>query len=243
MQYSIIGDASQCVVTQMTLGDEIRAEVATLVLVSDGIALEAAANTSVMRVSVLPVQNAPIPLTTFRCSSSTGVVGFAAPFSGEVRELPLKGATWYCARESFLLTSRDVTTVIGFAEAIETGYFKEGGFILYHLAGYGEAYIQCGGNVIEYDLTHGQRVTADLGCVAAFQDTVTFNLERFADIPTSQGGTDTLYLMTLTGPGRIYLATLPLARMSQAVRHERPVMMRPPAHTAPDSLGNLIREL
>lgn len=244
MQYSVIGDANQSVVAQLTLGDEIRAEVTALVMLSDGIALEAALTSGTMRVAELPAPNSSVQLTLFRCQASTGVVGFAAPYSGEIRELPLKGANWYCARDAFLFCSRDVRVNVGYVESIEHGYFQSGGFVLYKLSGFGESYIHCGGNVIEYELTQGQRVTVDLGCIAAMQDTVQFTLERFSDIPNAQGGVENLYLMTLTGPGRIFLATLPLSRMSQAISPVRVAPLSRTINQSPDgTLSDLVREL
>jgi uncharacterized protein (AIM24 family) len=242
MLYTIIGDANQCVVAQMTQGDEILAEVGAMVLLSDGVALEAAANNTVMRVADLHVVNTPVPLTHFRCLGASGVVAFAAPYSGEARELTLRGSNWMCARESFLFCSRDVTTNIGFAQSIPTGYFRDSGFVLYRVAGYGEAYIHCGGNVIEYDLSPGQRVSVDAGCVAAFQDTVKFSMEAFDGLPSTQGGSESLFLVTLTGPGRIYLATLPLSRMAEAMKSGRPGVIQQ-AGDPRVTLGNLVKEL
>ena len=242
MQYTVIGDANQCVVTQMNHGDEIRAEVGAMVLLSDGVALEAASNHAVMRVSDLPVLNSPVPLTHFRCMSPLGVVAFAAACSGETRELEVRGVPWMCARESFLFCSRDVTTTIGLVHGVESGYFRDNGYVLYRLAGYGEAYIHCGGNVIEYELAPGQRVSVDAGCVAAFHETVKPTIEAFDGLPSTQGGTDSLFLMTLTGPGHIYLATLPLSRIAQATRPGRPASVRLPG-SGGASLGNLVKEL
>lgn len=222
MQYSVIGDANQCAVTQMTMGDEIRAEVSAMVLLSDGIALEAASNSAAGRGSELPALDSPVPLTHFRCMASMGVVAFAAPCCGETRQLDVKGRSWFCARDSFLFSSRDVVTTIGLVHRVDTGYFRESGYVLYRLSGHGDAYIHCGGNVIEYDLAPGQRVSVDAGCVGAFQDTVQPTIEAFDGLPSTHGGSDSLFLLTLTGPGRIYLATLPLSRISQAMKARKP---------------------
>ena len=242
MQYTVIGDANQCAVTQMTLGDEIRADIGAMVLLSDGISLEAASNSPVMRVSELPVLNSTVCLTHFRCQAGMGVVAFAAPCSGETRQLDIKGGSWLCARDSFLFCSRDVITTIGMVHRVETGYFRDGGYVLYRLSGNGEAYIHCGGNVIEYDLAQGQRVSVDAGCVAAFQDTVQPTIEAFEGLPSTQGGTESLFMITLTGPGRFYLATLPLSRISQAMHVGSSKSVRFPASDR-SSLGNLVKEL
>ena len=215
MQYTVIGDANLCVVAQMTNGDEIRAEAANLILLSDGVALEAASDNTAAGASQLPILDAPVALTHFRCMSSLGVATFAAPYCGETRQLEIRGGAWLCARDSVLLCSRDATTTIGVVHQVAAGYFREGGYVLYRLSGHGEAFIHCGGNVIEYDLAPGQRVSVDAGCVAAYQDTVQSAVEALEVAPGMPNGSGSLFLITLTGPGRIYLATLPLSRTRQ----------------------------
>jgi uncharacterized protein (AIM24 family) len=242
MQYTVIGDANQCAVTQMTSGDEIHAEVGAMVLLSDGITLEAASNAPLMRVSELPVLNAAVPLTTFRCMGGMGVVAFAAPCSGEVRHLDVRAGAWFCARDSFLFCSRDVIATIGLVQSVEEGQFREGGFVLYRLSGHGEAYVHCGGNTIEYELAPGQRVSVDAGCVAAYQETVQSTIEAFDGLPSTQGGSESLFLMTLTGPGKIYLATLPLSRIAKAMKGGKPASGRT-REIDGRALGHLVREL
>jgi len=215
MQYTVIGDANQCVVAQMTNDEEIRAEPANLILLSDGVALEAGSHKPAANPAQPPVLDAPVPLTHFRCMASLGVATFAAPYCGETRKLEIHGGAWLCTRDSFLFCSRDVTATVGMVHSIATGYFSEGGYVLYRLGGHGEAFIHCGGNAIEYDLVAGQRVTADAGCIAAYQDTVPAATEAVEVASSTQHGTGSLFLVTLTGPGKIYLATLPLSRIQK----------------------------
>ena len=158
------------------------------------------------------------------------------------RELDLRGVSWLCARDSFLFCSRRRITTIGMVHSVESGYFRDAGYVLYRLAGYGEAYIHCGGNVIEYDLAPAQRVSVDAGCVAAFQDTVKPTIEAFEGLPSTQGGLSRSFLMTLTGPGRIYLATLPLSRIAEAMKCGKAGPVRLPGARS-SSLGNLVKEL
>ncbi|HLJ55697.1 MAG TPA: AIM24 family protein [Chthonomonadaceae bacterium] len=206
MQHTVIGTANQCVVAQMTVGEEVRGEAAALLLLSDGVALEAPAHAPR---PLLPEIGSAVPLTHFRCMASLGVVTFGAPCVGEIRKIEIRGSAWMCARDSFLFCTQDLHAAIGMAQPVVSGYFRQGGFILYRLSGHGDAYIHCGGNVIEYDLAAGQRVSVDPGCVAAYEESVQPAVETLEVTP----GSGPLYLMTLTGPGRIYLATLPLARI------------------------------
>ena len=213
MQFTIIGDANQCVVVQMTNGEELQADVRSAFLLSDGVAMEAATN-SLMRVEDRPAVGSSIPLTHFRCMASKGMIALAASCAGEVREVQVKNKAWLCAREAFLVCTKDITSSIGFAVSAESGYYSEKGYALYRISGYGDLYIHCGGNVIEYDLIAGQRIAVDAGCVAAFEETIRYEVEQFEGLPNTQGGSDMVFLLSLTGPGRVYLATLPLARMA-----------------------------
>jgi uncharacterized protein (AIM24 family) len=242
MQYSVIGASSQCAVAQMTLGDEIRGEISAMVLLSDGVTLEAASGAASTHVGGLPALSSTVPLTHFRCISSLGVVTFAAPCPGEIRQLDLRTGPWHCSRDSFLFCSRDIVPTVGLAHQPSSGFFREHGYVLYRLTGHGDAYIHCGGSVIEYELVPGQRVSVDAGCVAAFQETVQAVPEAFEGLPSTHGGAESLFMMTLTGPGRIYLGTLPLSRMAHAAQRGRAAA---PRHQEPagGALGNLVKEL
>ena len=246
MQFTIIGDANQCVVVQMTNGEELQADVKSAFLLSDGVAMEAA-KSALMRVEDKPALGSPIPLTQFRCMATKGMIALAASCAGEVREIQIRNKAWLCAREAFLVCTKDVTSSIGFVVPAETGYFREKGYALYKMSGYGDLYIHCGGNVIEYDLIAGQRIAVDAGCVAAFEETIRYEVEQFEGLPNTQGGSDMVFLLSLTGPGRIYLATLPLARMalssikSTASAPHKVVNQPTPSHDS--GMSDILKEL
>lgn len=209
MQHTVIGTANQCIVTQMTQSEEVRADSGRLLLLSDGVSIEAAPPVRPAAAASLPEVGTAVPLTHFRCTVGLGVVTFAAGCIGESRKLEIRGTAWMCARDAFLFCTQDVSATVGLAQPVASGYFHCGGFVMYRLSGHGDAYVHCGGNAIEYDLAPGQRVSVDAGSVAAYQDTVHPAVEALEVTP----GTGPLYLITLTGPGRIYLATLPQSRI------------------------------
>ena len=215
MQFSVIGNANQCVLAQMTVGDEVCADAANLIVLSDGITIEQSSNTAAELAMRTPVLDAPVALTHFRCSSGVGVATFAAPYSGQSRQLEVHGGTWMCARDSFLFCTSGVKATIGMAHSVAGGYFRDSGYVVYRLAGHGDAFIHCGGDTIEYNLEPGQRVTVDAGCVAAYQDTVQAAAESLDVMTSGSGASVSLFLITLTGPGKIYLASLPLSRIGQ----------------------------
>lgn len=210
MQYSVIGTANQAVVTQMHNGDEVRAEAAAMLLLSDGILVESPAHHTPY---ALAAAGAHVRLTHFRCTASVGVITFAARCVGEARQLEVREGTWLCARDAFLFCSQNVVATVGMAFAVTGGGFGIEGCVLYRLAGRGEAYVHCGGGAIEYDLVPGQRVSVDACCVVAFQDTVQAAMESVGGLTSSRGEPETLLLMTLTGPGKIFMAVLPSGRI------------------------------
>jgi len=210
--------SSGVVVAQMTNGDEVCADAASMVLLSDGVALEPATNRGTTAESLLQALDSPVPLTHYRCMAPLGVVTFAANACGEVRQLDIRGTTWFCARDAFLFCSRDVHTTIGQVHKFSAESRQEANATLYRLSGRGDAFIHCGGNAIEYDLVPGQRVSVEIGCVAAYQDTVQSTIEFVEGLSGADGAARSIYLMTLTGPGKIYLATLPPSRIALAQR-------------------------
>ncbi|HEV2473290.1 MAG TPA: AIM24 family protein, partial [Chthonomonadales bacterium] len=155
--------------------------------------------------------------THFRCLGSGGAVAFAAHYPGHARQLTLQGAGWVCAKESFLFSTKDVEIDIAFTKSVGSGFFGGTGFILQRLSGFGDAWIHGGGNFVEYDLAPGQRLRVEAGCIVAFEESVSYDVEFIGGIRNAIFGGEGLFLATLSGPGHIILSTMPFSRMAGAI--------------------------
>ena len=111
----------------------------------------------------------------------------------------------------------DIDISVAFTRRLGAGFFGGEGFILQKLEGTGLVFAHSGGTIVTMDLTQGERVKVDTGCLVAFQPTVDYDIIRVGGIKTSLFGGEGLFFASLTGPGRVWLQTLPFSRLADRV--------------------------
>lgn len=148
--------------------------------------------------------------------SGKAKVAFAAPYPGTVMAMKLSehGGRLICQKDSFLAGARGVSLGIYLQRKILTGLFGGEGFIMQKLEGDGWVFVHAGGTVVERELKPGERLDVDTGCVVAFHDTVSMDVRAVGGIKSMLFGGEGVFLATLTGPGKVWLQSLPFSRMA-----------------------------
>ena len=143
-------------------------------------------------------------------------VAFAAPYPGTVLAMKLSdhGGRLVCQKDAFLAGARGVQVGIHFQRKILTGLFGGEGFIMQKLEGDGWVFVHAGGTVVEYDLAPGEQLDVDTGCVMAFHHGVDMDVKPVGGIRSMMFGGEGVFLATLTGPGKVWLQSLPFSRMA-----------------------------
>ncbi|ESQ80005.1 TIGR00266 family protein [Asticcacaulis sp. YBE204] len=143
-------------------------------------------------------------------------VAFGAPVPGAIVPLKLSdvGGRLICQKDSFLAAAKGVSLGIAFQKRIMTGLFGGEGFIMQKLEGDGWVFVQFGGMVIERELKAGEQLHVDTGCVAAFTDTVDFDLVQAGGVKSMLFGGEGVFFAQLTGPGKVWIQSLPFSRLA-----------------------------
>lgn len=143
-------------------------------------------------------------------------VAFAAPFPGTVIPVSLAsvGGRLVCQKDSFLCAAKGVTVGIHFQQKILTGLFGGEGFIMQKLEGDGMVFIHAGGTVVERTLRPGEVLRVDTGCVVAFDGQIQFDVQRVGGVKSMLFGGEGMFFATLTGPGRLWIQSLPFSRLA-----------------------------
>lgn len=143
-------------------------------------------------------------------------VAFGAPVPGTILPLRLAdlGGTLICQKDSFLAAAKGVEIGIHFQKRILTGLFGGEGFIMQKLEGDGWVFVQMGGTLIERDLRAGEELHVDTGCIAAFTPGVDFDVIGAGGIKSALFGGEGLFFARLRGPGRVWIQSLPFARLA-----------------------------
>ena len=162
-------------------------------------------------------------MTEYSAVDGPGMVAFATKVPGNIKPMELDGTRQYMVhRGGYLCGVPSITLEIGFQQKLSAGMFGGEGFILQRVSGTGQAWIELDGEVVEYDLGPGEVLKVHPGHVGMFDADMAFEIERVKGIKNMLFGADALFLAKLTGPGRVYLQTMPLANLAAAIAQYLP---------------------
>ena len=152
-------------------------------------------------------------------STSKQRVAFGAPYPGKILPMDLRqlGGMLICQKDAFLCAARGVSLGIAFQRKLSTGFFGGEGFIMQKLEGNGLAFVHAGGTVLRRELQAGQSLLVDTGCVVAYTPGVDFEIQYVGKIKTALFGGEGLFFARLTGPGTVWLQSLPFSRLASRV--------------------------
>jgi uncharacterized protein (TIGR00266 family) len=159
--------------------------------------------------------------TTIYTNQASGKqrVAFAAPYPGKILPMDLRqlGGTLICQKDAFLCAARGVSLGIAVQQKLSVGFFGGEGFIMQKLDGDGLAFVHAGGTVVRRQLAPGQTLLVDTGCVVAYTPSVNFEIQYVGKVKTALFGGEGLFFARLTGPGEVWLQSLPFSRLASRV--------------------------
>jgi uncharacterized protein (TIGR00266 family) len=165
-------------------------------------------------------------MTLFTNGGASGVarVAFAAPYAGKILPMDLSklGGTLICQKDSLLAAAKGVSIGIAFQKKIGVGLFGGEGFIMQKLEGDGLVFAHAGGTVQTYELAAGETLRVDTGCLVALQPSVSYDVQFVGGVKTALFGGEGLFFATLTGPGKVWLQSLPLSRLADRIYKAMP---------------------
>ncbi len=157
-------------------------------------------------------------MTEYRAVGTPGELAFAAKLPGHIVPVEVApGSEYMIHRHGFLCATSQVQISVGFQQSLGAGVFGGDGFLLQKLSGQGTAWLELSGELVMRDLKPGEVLRVHPGHVGAFQSTVSFQITTVPGIKNLIFGGDGIFLAVLTGPGRVWLQTLPVANLAHAI--------------------------
>ena len=146
-------------------------------------------------------------------------IAFAAPYPGKIlpMELAKLGGTLICQKDAFLCAARGVALDIFFQKRLSAGFFGGEGFIMQRLDGDGLAFIHASGTIERRELQPGQTLFVDTGCLVAMTPDVSFEVQYVGKIKTALFGGEGLFFAKVTGPGTVWMQSLPFSRLASRI--------------------------
>jgi uncharacterized protein (TIGR00266 family) len=247
IDYTIHGDDLQMVEIGLDPGEGVRAEAGTMSFMEDGIEMQTSTGSGLFSGVKRMVTGESFFITTFlNDGSKKANVAFAAPYPGKVIPLDLSrvGGKYLCQKDAFLCAAQGIEIEVAFTKRLGAGIFGGEGFILQSLEGDGLAFVHAGGTIIEKDLAAGESLRVDTGTLVAFAPTVEYDIKFIGGFTNALFGGEGLFLATLTGPGHVYLQSLPFSRLADrilaAARFQQVGQKKGAAGLGGDILGNIL---
>ncbi len=229
IDYEIFGDDLQIVEIELDPGETVIAEAGAMNYMEEGITYEARMGdgsqaeqsffSKMISAGARAVAGESIFLTHFtNHGHGKKRVAFAAPYPGRIVALDLEkiGGSLVCQKDAFLCAALGTKLTIAFQRRIGAGFFGGEGFILEKLVGDGKAFVHAGGTVIKKKL-QGETLRVDTGCIVAFTEGITYDIQRAGNLKSMFFGGEGLFLATLSGHGTVLLQSLPFSRMADRI--------------------------
>jgi len=220
VDYRIFGDDMQLVEIELDPGEGVRAEVGTMTYMEPGIEMQTGTGGGIFKGFKRAITGESFFITTFlNNGNGKSRAAFAAPYPGKIIPIELSdfGGKILCQKDSFLCAAKGVEIEIALTKKLGAGIFGGEGFILQRLEGDGLAFVHAGGTVIEKDLAAGETLRVDTGCLVAFATSVEYDIKFIGGFTNALFGGEGLFLATLTGPGKVYLQSLPFSRIADRI--------------------------
>jgi uncharacterized protein (TIGR00266 family) len=221
IDYKIYGNDLQLVEIELDPREGVQAEVGTMTYMEQGIEMQTGLGGGGLAGGLFGgfkrmLTGESFFITTFANGGNRKArVGFAATSPGQIIPLDLArlGGEFLCQKDAFLCAAKGIDISVAFTKRIGAGFFGGEGFILQRLRGDGLAFVQAGGAMIEKNLAPGEVLRVDTGCLVAFAPTVDYDIQLVGGIKNMLFGGEGLFLAKMTGPGKVYVQSLPFSRL------------------------------
>ncbi|MDD7215344.1 MAG: TIGR00266 family protein [Firmicutes bacterium] len=217
MKYEIKGGAFPIVVCQLTKGEKMITEKGSMVWMSPNMSMETTGGGLGKMFS--KAFSGESMFQNIYTANGDGMITFGSSFPGKIVAIDIKpGRNFIVQKSAFLAAEAGVELSIHFNKKMGAGFFGGEGFIMQKLSGQGTAFVEIDGDLVEYELSAGQKIIVDTGNVAGFDSTVSIDIQTVKGVKNMVFGGEGIFNTVLTGPGRIWLQTMPIANVANAIR-------------------------
>ena len=217
MRYAISGAIMQTVAIDLAPGESVYSQTNTMAWMNDQVAMDTHSGGGFFAGLARSFGGGTFFVTHFTARGQ-GHVAFAPRFPGTIIPALLEpGQSLICRKETFLVAEKSVSLEIAWQQRLGAGFFGGGGFILQKVTGPGVAWLDLSGELVEKDLAPGEKLLVHAGHVGMFEPSVGFDIQMVRGFRNVLFGGEGLFLATLTGPGHIWLQSMPILNLAEEI--------------------------
>ena len=218
MKYEIKGGSFPVVVCQLENGEKMITEKGSMCWMSPNMQMETKGG-GLGKMFSKAFSGESMFQNHYTAQGGAGMIAFGSSFPGQIKVIELSpGKEMIVQKSAFLAAEEGVNLSIHFQKKVAAGLFGGEGFIMQKLSGRGIAFVEIDGDLIEYVLQPGQKIIVDTGNVAGFESTVQMDIQTVSGAKNMLFGGEGIFNTVLTGPGRIWLQTMPIVNVANAIR-------------------------
>jgi uncharacterized protein (TIGR00266 family) len=219
MEYKIHGDNLQFVEISLSSGEEVYAEAGKMFFKTPSVNMETkmvgeGLGSKIWGAIKRKVAGESLFTTHF---TGPGTVAFAADYPGRIEAIDVSQKSFLAQKDAFICAEKNVEFTIAFQKKIGAGLFGGEGFIMEKFSGNGKVFIHAGGDFFVKELSAGETLQIDTGSVVGFEESVKYDVQFVGGIKTALFGGEGLFITTLTGPGKIILQSMTLAKLRREI--------------------------
>lgn len=223
MKYDLQGTTMQLLNMELSNSETVVSESGRLVFMSDNMKMSTEATGGLWKSIKRKFAGESFFLVHFTCEGSRGVVSFGSEFPGKIIPMTMKAGDEIIAQKDAFLCSEDTIEFDAtFTKKIGAGMLGGEGLILIKLKGTGLSFFNVGGEVTKINLKAGQKIRVDTGNLAMFDSSVDYSVERVKGIKNMIWGGEGLFLATMTGPGRVWIQSMPINELAGKIAEYLP---------------------
>ena len=216
MKYEIKGGSFPVVVCELTSGEKMITEKGSMVWMSPNMEMQTSGGGVGKMFS--KAFSGESMFQNIYTAKGDGMIAFGSSFPGRILPLEISaGKEFILQKTAFLAAEQGVELTIHFNRKA-AGFFGGEGFIMQKLSGSGIAFAEVDGELVEYELQAGQQIVVDTGNVLGFENSVTMDIQQVKGLKNKFLGGEGFFNTVLTGPGKIWLQTMPLYNVAMAIK-------------------------
>lgn len=218
MKYEIKGEPFPVVICHLESGEQMITEKGSMVWQTPNINMETTGG-GIGKMFSKALSGESMFQNIYTANNGSGMITFGSSFPGKIIPLEISsGKEMILQKKAFLASEAGVNLDIFFNKKLGAGFFGGEGFIMQRLYGNGIAFMEIDGELVEYELAPGQQLVVDTGYVAAFETSVSMDIQQVAGLKNKFLGGEGFFNTVLTGPGKVWLQTMPVSNVAEAIK-------------------------
>ncbi|HHX57810.1 MAG TPA: TIGR00266 family protein [Clostridiales bacterium] len=218
MKYEIKGTPLPVVVCNLEAGESLKTEKGAMSWMSGNMQMETNAGGGLGKMFSRAISGESIFQNVYTSQGGPGMIAFASSFPGNILAMEVSANRTVIAQKSaFLASEKDVNMEIFFQKKLGAGFFGGEGFIMQKFTGNGMVFLEIDGSIVEYDLAPGETMILDTGHLAVMDGTVSIDIQTVKGVGNVLFGGEGLFNTKVTGPGHIWLQTMPASNVASAL--------------------------